>query len=129
MNQHIYKVGGMNCHSCEVLIKERLEKLPGIKYVEVSKHREEVLIEHEQEKPSLEKLNDIFKEEKFVFSDLDISEPLAETVKEAQKQIHSSGQKQKRLGPFNIRFNFRRRVKNKRNNLQKRKRGICQPDN
>ncbi len=82
--QNIYKVEGMNCHSCEILIKEKLEKLPGIKYIEVSEHRGEVLIEYEQDKPNLEQLNGIFKDEKFVFSDLALPEPLAEAGKEAQ---------------------------------------------
>ena len=69
MKQHIYKVEGTTCHSCEILIKEKLSKFPEIKYVEVSSHRGEVLIECEGEKPSLEKLNEIFREEKFIFSD------------------------------------------------------------
>ncbi len=66
--QHIYKVEGMNCHSCEILIKDKLSKLPNIKFVEVSSHRGEVLVEYEGDLLSLEKINDIFKEEKFIFS-------------------------------------------------------------
>lgn len=68
MNQEIYKVEGMHCHSCEILIKEGISKLPGIKYVEVSEHRGDVLIEGDEEIPNIEKLKDIFKEEKFIFS-------------------------------------------------------------
>lgn len=75
MNKYTYKVDGMNCHSCEILIKEGLLKIPGIKYVEVSQHRGEVFIEHDGEKLSTEKLNEIFKDEKFIFSDIAPQEP------------------------------------------------------
>lgn len=73
--QNIYKVEGMSCHSCEILIKEGLSKIPGVKYVEVSQHRGEVLIECEGEAPSLEKLNDIFREEKFIFLEKPAEKP------------------------------------------------------
>jgi len=73
--QHIYDVGGMSCHSCEILIKEELSKIPEIKYVEVSQHRGEVLIETEGEAPTPEKMNEIFKEEKFVFSNKILQNP------------------------------------------------------
>ena len=73
--QHVYKAEGMHCHSCEILIKEGLSKLPGVKYVEVSEKRGEVMIECEGERPSAEKLNELFKEEKFIFYDKEEPEP------------------------------------------------------
>lgn len=69
MDKFTYKVQGMNCHSCEVLIKEKMEKLPNVKYLEVSQRRGEVFMEYEGQRPSAEELNKIFQEEKFVFAD------------------------------------------------------------
>ncbi len=93
MKEHIYKVEGMNCHSCEILIKEKLEKFAGIKYVEVSAHRREVLVEYEGEVINIEQLNDIFREEKFIFSEKEqqILEPVV-AAKEPQKVENSNWQ-------------------------------------
>ncbi|OGZ63486.1 MAG: hypothetical protein A2812_02790 [Candidatus Staskawiczbacteria bacterium RIFCSPHIGHO2_01_FULL_36_16] len=83
--QHIYRVEGMNCHSCEVLIKEGLIKLPNIKTIEVSASKGEVTIEYEGDKPNLERLNDIFREEEFIFSDKQVVEDSAPVAAEVVK--------------------------------------------
>jgi len=88
MDQHIYKIEGMHCHSCEVLIKEKLSELPGIKYVEVSQHRGEVLIDCEGEILGVEKLNEIFKEEKFTFSSLGTQESVRKEVGSVREHIY-----------------------------------------
>jgi len=102
MSQKIYRAEGMHCHSCEILIKEGMSKLPGIKYIEVSEYRGEVLIECEGEIPSVEKLNEIFKEENFVFSEKDAktSEPavnsqvVAEPEKKEDGNVHAKNVKE-----------------------------------
>jgi len=65
--EHIYYVKGMHCASCEILIEKRLLELENIKSAEVSTTKGEVLIEYEDKKPSLERLNEIFKKEGYLF--------------------------------------------------------------
>jgi len=67
--EHTYFVRGMHCASCEILIEKKLLNLKGIKSVEASISKGEVLVEYEGEKISPEKLNKIFKKENYVFSD------------------------------------------------------------
>jgi copper chaperone CopZ len=69
MKEHIYYVKGMHCASCEILIEKKLLELESIKSVEASLVKGEVLVEYDNEKPSLYKLNEIFKKECYVFSD------------------------------------------------------------
>ncbi|MBI4812618.1 sulfite exporter TauE/SafE family protein, partial [Candidatus Falkowbacteria bacterium] len=68
--EHIYYVKGMHCASCEVLIENKLLELENIKSAEASTAKGEVLIEYEDKRPILERLNEIFKKEGYVFSDL-----------------------------------------------------------
>jgi len=67
--EHIYYVDGMHCASCEVLIEKKLLEMAGIKSVEAKVGNGEVLIEYEGEKPAAKRLNEIFKEENYVFRD------------------------------------------------------------
>jgi sulfite exporter TauE/SafE/copper chaperone CopZ/plastocyanin len=67
--EHIYYVKGMHCASCEILIEKKLLELENIKSAEASAAKGEVLIEYEDKKPSIERLNEIFKREGYVFSD------------------------------------------------------------
>ncbi len=64
-----YFVTGMHCASCEILIEKRLLELSGVKSVEASTAKGEVLVEYEGEKPSLEKLNELFGRQNYFFSD------------------------------------------------------------
>ncbi|MBI4653005.1 cupredoxin domain-containing protein [Candidatus Kuenenbacteria bacterium] len=67
--EHIYYVKGMHCASCEILIEKKLLELENIKSVEASTAKSEVLVEYEDKKPTLEKLNEIFKKDGHVFFD------------------------------------------------------------
>ena len=70
MKEHIFYVKGMHCASCEILIEKKLLELENIKSVEASTAKSEVLIEYENERPTLERLNKIFEKEGYIFSDL-----------------------------------------------------------
>ena len=65
--EHTYFVKGMHCASCEVLIEKKLLELPGVKSVEASTSSGKATIEYEGEKPNIEKLNDIFKKDNYLF--------------------------------------------------------------
>ncbi|MBU1104688.1 sulfite exporter TauE/SafE family protein [Candidatus Parcubacteria bacterium] len=67
--EHAYFVQGMHCASCEVLIEKRLLALKGIKSVEAKADKGEVLLEYTEEKPSVDRLNGIFRKENYRFFD------------------------------------------------------------
>ena len=69
IKEHTYYVRGMHCASCEILIEKKLLELGNIKSVEASTSKGAVLIEYEDEKPTIDRLNGIFKKEGYVFSD------------------------------------------------------------
>jgi len=73
MNEHTYHVAGMHCASCEILIEKKLLELKEIKSVEASTSQGQVLVEFENEKPSLNRLNKIFAKEGYQFFDQPIS--------------------------------------------------------
>ena len=60
-------VKGMHCASCELLIEKRLLKEKGIKAVEASASKNQVRIKYQDTKPSLKKLNRIFKSYNYSF--------------------------------------------------------------
>jgi len=80
INEQIYFVRGMHCASCEVLIEKKLLELKEVKSAEASVAKGRVLIEYENGKPAIEKLNEIFKESGYVFSDRPIQ------IKEIQER-------------------------------------------
>lgn len=59
----------MHCASCEILIEKKLLELEGVKSVEASTSRGEVVIEYEKEIPASQKLNKMFLKENYSFSD------------------------------------------------------------
>ena len=61
--EHTYFIKGMHCASCEVLIEKKLLEIPGIKSVEASTEKGQVVVEYDGEKPNTKKLNDIFKKD------------------------------------------------------------------
>ncbi len=69
MKEHIYKVGGMHCASCEILIEKKLLDIPNIKSVNASTSKGEVIIEYESDRPNPDKLSKLFEEENYKFSD------------------------------------------------------------
>ena len=68
--EHIYKVEGMHCASCEILIEKKLLDIQNIKSVDASTGKGEVVIEYEGDRPNPERLSRIFKEENYKFADL-----------------------------------------------------------
>lgn len=69
MKEHIYKVNGMHCASCEILIEKKILEIENIKSVEASTAEGKVVIEYEGDRPNPQKLNTIFNKENYVFSD------------------------------------------------------------
>jgi sulfite exporter TauE/SafE/copper chaperone CopZ/plastocyanin len=69
IKEHVYFVKGMRCASCEVLIEKKLSGLKEIKSVEASAGKGRVLIVYEGEKPSIDRLNGIFRKENYLFFD------------------------------------------------------------
>ncbi|MBU1130424.1 sulfite exporter TauE/SafE family protein, partial [Patescibacteria group bacterium] len=67
--EYIYYIKGMHCASCQILIEKKLLKLKNIKSVEVSTAKGEALIEYDNQKPTLQRLNRIFKREGYIFFD------------------------------------------------------------
>jgi sulfite exporter TauE/SafE/copper chaperone CopZ len=67
--EHTYKVSGMHCASCEILIEKKLLDIQNIKAVDASTANGEVTVEFEGDRPNPEKLNRLFKEENYTFSD------------------------------------------------------------
>lgn len=65
-----YKVEGIHCPSCEVLIEDKLEKEDWVKKVEVNLGRKEVEIESDK-KIALKKINGIFKKSGYRFFELE----------------------------------------------------------
>ncbi|MCX6719493.1 MAG: sulfite exporter TauE/SafE family protein [Candidatus Staskawiczbacteria bacterium] len=96
MNKHIYKVKGMHCASCEILIEKKLLDLQNIKSADASTSKGEVVIQFEGERPNPERLSKIFKEENYEFSELALSE-----VKGLSKQNNG-----KKLSPTLVGFNI-----------------------
>lgn len=64
-----YKILGMHCGSCEVLIEKKLLTTKVIKAVEASTKNNEVRITYMGEKPTKEKLNKLFKKDNYTFLD------------------------------------------------------------
>jgi uncharacterized protein len=79
MKEYIYKVQGMHCASCEILIEKKLLELPNIKSVDASTAKGEIVIEYEGDRPNPERLNKIFKEENYKFSDSALPESSEKT--------------------------------------------------
>lgn len=65
--QITYYVKGMHCASCEILLEKKLLETEGVRSVEASTNKGEINIYFDGEKPSVEKLNHIFKREGYSF--------------------------------------------------------------
>ena len=57
MKKYLYKVKGMHCASCEVLIEKKLLELDGIEFVDASLSDESVLIGYTKTRLSVDTLN------------------------------------------------------------------------
>lgn len=72
MNQtkeQTYYVKGMHCASCEIIIEKKILEIKGVKSVDASTTKSEVLVEYEDKKPNIEHLNNILKRENYHFSE------------------------------------------------------------
>jgi sulfite exporter TauE/SafE/copper chaperone CopZ len=93
LKEKIYQVKGMHCASCEILIEKKLLELEGVKSVEASTSKGEVVIEYEKEMPSSQKLNKMFKRENYTFF---------EKSSEESKIIKPEGKTNTTLVAFNV---------------------------
>jgi sulfite exporter TauE/SafE/copper chaperone CopZ len=83
MKNHTYKIKGMHCASCEVLIEKKLLEIENVKSVDASLSKEQVVVQYEGSRPNPEKLNNIFKSENYIFSDFEKEK--AEVTKNGKK--------------------------------------------
>ena len=67
--EHIYKVEGMHCASCEILIEKKLLEIQNIKSVDAAADKGQVVVEFEGDRPNPHRLNRIFDEEHYTFFD------------------------------------------------------------
>jgi len=87
MKQHIYKVEGTHCASCEILIEKKLlEEAKNIKSVDVSSAKGRVVIAYEGDRPNPSRLSKMFAEEKYRFSDFVAPEITAEQGTRTNKE-------------------------------------------
>ena len=70
----VYFVRGMHCASCELLIEKDLLAIKGVESVEASNAQGKITVIYENEKPSVEFLNKLFKTSGYTFSDKKIPE-------------------------------------------------------
>jgi len=80
-----YFVKGTHCASCEILIEKKLLEEKNIKAVEASSQKGEVLIEYENERPSISHLNKLFQKDGYT-----LTEANAKTEKIAEEKNPNS---------------------------------------
>ncbi len=69
VKERTYFVSGMHCASFDMLIEKELLRMKGVKSVEASTSKGSVVLEYENKEPSLSRLNQIFKNNGYTFSD------------------------------------------------------------
>jgi len=69
MKEHTYHVKGMHCASCEILIEKKLLDLKNIKSASASTSNGQVVIGYEGDRPNPQRLDSLFQEENYKFSD------------------------------------------------------------
>lgn len=74
MKQHTYKVEGMHCASCELLIEKKLLQLEGIEAVDASTAKGKVTVFYKDELPPERTINKILKEDGYCLCDV-VSRP------------------------------------------------------
>ena len=95
--EYVYKVEGMHCASCEILIEKMLLDDKNIKSVDASTSKGEVTIKYEGDRPNPERLNKLFEDENYKFADLN-----SKTEKKAKEKNESSKKANPTLVAFNI---------------------------
>ncbi|MCX6724145.1 MAG: sulfite exporter TauE/SafE family protein [Candidatus Staskawiczbacteria bacterium] len=96
--EHIYKVEGMHCASCEILIEKKLLDLPNIKSVDASNGRGEVVVEYEGDRPNPERLSIIFEKENYKFADF--------ATPKSRQSGAEAGLPEKKTSPTLVAFNI-----------------------
>ena len=81
IKEKVYYVRGMHCASCELLLEKGLLDLKGVKAVEASTAKGKVVIEYENQAPSVNELNSLFKAQGYTFSE----EPVVSKEKNAKE--------------------------------------------
>ncbi|MFH1744701.1 MAG: sulfite exporter TauE/SafE family protein [bacterium] len=74
VRERVYFVQGMHCASCELIIEKKLLKEKGVRSVEASANKNQIVVEYEGDGFSLPKLNELFVNEDYVFFDQKIKE-------------------------------------------------------
>ena len=87
--EHIYKVEGMHCASCEILIEKKLLEIQNIKSVDASTSKGQVVVEYEGDRPNPERLSKLFREENYQYQFDDLNgkakvKAKEETLRQAQ---------------------------------------------
>jgi copper chaperone len=59
------QVSGMNCHSCELLVKEALEEVEGVREADASYLKGSIVVDYEPEKVSIASLAATIEEQGF----------------------------------------------------------------
>ncbi len=72
--EHIYYVQGMHCASCEILIEKKLLKIKGVKSVEASASKRQVIVEREGKPIKNNELDRIFKNDGYTFFEHPVKE-------------------------------------------------------
>lgn len=85
-DEAIYYVKGMHCASCEILIEKKLLKIDGVKSVEASTNKGEVVVEFQGQQPTINKLNKIFQPDGYTF----YKQPVTESAGSSGKDIYKS---------------------------------------
>jgi len=68
LKEKTYSVGGMHCASCEILIENKFLTIQGVKSVDASTSKGQVVIEYENQEPKTYDLDRMFKAEGYTFS-------------------------------------------------------------
>jgi len=62
MTQGTIKVEGMSCGHCQMRVKKAVEAVEGVKSADVSLQNKQVVLEYDEEKTNLKKVEDAIKE-------------------------------------------------------------------
>ena len=73
----VFYVKGMHCASCELNIERKLLGLENVKSVEAALNKGEVVVEYENNEPNAKELNNLFRQEGYIFS----GQPIATSQK------------------------------------------------
>lgn len=88
LKEYTYYVEGMHCPSCELLIEKELLKNKGVESVDASAGSGQVAIFYKNRKPSVDKLNEVFKDNGYTF----LTEPIVKKKENSFVSFNKQGQ-------------------------------------